>query len=145
VRGADAVAGVVVLDDIGVGAVLPRITEAERVAWHQVAASGIDETMIHHGELVTREKFRISAISTTNVETHVETWLAAEKLSQHSPSWTVAFLAQSVARAATGVNRQNGHRRSQVEQSGAFRRTSSGEHGKNNSESLCREHCELNE
>lgn len=41
------------------------------------------------------------------VKTYVETWLAAEMLSQISPSLTVYFLAQSAAKAAVqGLRRE---------------------------------------
>ncbi len=62
-------------------------------------------TLIHDCELITGEKggkknsFHFLSLVMRTVA-YVETWLAAEMLSQISPSLTVYFLVQSAAKAA---------------------------------------------
>jgi len=51
---ANSLAGVVGLDNVGGAAILVFVSEADLVAWGQVAASRVDDTIIDNCELVSR-------------------------------------------------------------------------------------------
>lgn len=87
-------------------AVLVLVTDTDLRAWAEVRACSIDVASVDGGELIPAirgERDILNRQSYCGDRTYVDTFLAAEMLSQMSFSWTVYLRTQGPARAAMEV------------------------------------------